>query len=356
VAVIAQAAALVFRNPDPSPGPGGSGTASGGPGGSGLPQSAPPTSGPLNASEIELQASLPLLDSVTGPCTRWLTPPNGTDVLSPSGYAKSTARLSCPGPDGDAHKVEYARYESLENLDADFASIMANEGLAESGDCAEATPANALWFFPDQPPSGHLACFERGGGVEWVWTQNQLRLLAQWQAPDNASGRAFWLSWTKTRNADEQELESRLPASMLAVGSCNRAADRYWQQARAILVCPRADKFNQYFALFDESDAFPDDAMTRQALQLLAAGGFPEDTATGCYQSLPGRYRWYFEGNDAPQGYLGCYVPAGATDSRVQFIWTYNRTAVMGWWTAPDMTTGIDFVRAYNSAALSITP
>jgi serine/threonine-protein kinase len=72
VAVIALAAAVIFRNPNPSPGPSG---------GSAQPNSQPPTSGPLNAAEVALVSSLPILESVTGDCTHWLTPPGGTDVL-----------------------------------------------------------------------------------------------------------------------------------------------------------------------------------------------------------------------------------------------------------------------------------
>jgi serine/threonine protein kinase len=357
VAVVALAAAVIFRNPQPSLDPSGQGGPSSDPGGSGQTASAPPTSGPLNANELALEASLPILDSVTGACKRWLTPPGGPDVLSPSGYATSVARLSCPGPNGDPSLVEYARYESLADLETDYKTIMSEEGQAEGGDCSQATPANAEWSFPNQPVSGHLACFGRGGGVEWLWTQNQLRLLAQWQAPDNASGRAFWLSWTKTFNAAEAELVSRLPASVVDIATCNRAPDRYWTDALAILLCPRPDKFHQYFAMFPDPEDFPNDPMTRVAFNTLAAGDITADSAAdaGCYNNLPGRHTWYFTGNDAPQGYVGCYIP-NSNQSTTQFVWTYNRTAVLGWWAAPSFATGIEFVKAYNSAVFSITP
>jgi serine/threonine-protein kinase len=347
VAVIALAAAVIFRNPNPSPGPSG---------GSAQPNSQPPTSGPLNAAEVALVSSLPILESVTGDCTHWLTPPGGTDVLSPSGYATSVARVTCPGPNGDAHALEYARYDNLASLDADYASIMTSQGLAEAGDCTAATPANAPWNFPKQATSGHLACFARGGGVEWVWTHNQLRLLAQWQAPDNASGRAFWLSWTKGLNAAELELRSRLPASVVAVDTCVRAPDAYWSGAKAILLCPRDDEYHQYFALYETPVAFPDDAMTKQTLALLAGGGLAQDTEGGCYGGPHARQKWYFEGNNEPQGYLGCFAPSDRTDNRIQFIWTVNHTAVMAWWLAPDYDKGISFVIDFNAAAAQLTP
>jgi len=351
VAVIALAAAIVFREPTPSPSASGGGS------------SAPPAShvagsatAQLSPDELALAASLPILEPASASCERWPTPPGGTDVLSPSGYAASTARIQCPGPNGDEHPVEYASYSSIDLIDAEFESIMADAGVAEGGECKSEIPANAPWSFPDQPTSGRLACFERDGGVEWIWSQNQLRLLAQWKAPDNPAGYTFWRTWVSTPNAAEQTLLDRLPSDVVSVASCRRAPDRYWEDALAIVLCPRADDFHQYFALFADPDTFPNDPMTAQVQRILAAGGLTEDTATGCYGGPTARRMWLFEGNPEPQGYLGCFIPADATDDRVQFVWSVNHTAVMSWWMAPDYATGINFVISYNQAAALLTP
>ncbi|MEO8273751.1 MAG: TIR domain-containing protein [Chloroflexota bacterium] len=306
------------------------------------------TAAPLSASELQLQAALPAMAGVES-CTSWPTPPGGTDVLSPSGYAASTARLSCPGPSTGAPRTEFALYSTSASLKADYDSIMTAEGVAPGGACVSAIPANAAWNFPSYPTSGDLACFERNGGVQYVWTQNELRIIGQWLAPDNATGLANWQAWTKTFNAAEASLLADLPGTVDDLGPCVRAADRYYESALAIIACPRETGQNgAFYARFASADAFPNDPMTSSFDSILTEGGFPDDTTTGCYDTKPafGRYTWGFKTDDKvgdTEGYIGCYERTDSTPATAQFVWTFNRTAVMGLWNAPDIATGIAY-------------
>jgi hypothetical protein len=284
-------------------------------------------------------------------CTSWPTPPGGDDVLSPSGYAGSTARLRCPGPaSAVAQPAEFALYPTKVQLDAEYDSIMSIAGVAAGGACVSAIPANAPWNFPTFPESGKLACFERNGGVQYVWTQNELRVLGQWFAPDNATGLAYWQTWTQTFNAAELGLVADLPDSVDALGPCVRAADRYYETAVAIIACPRETGQNSVFYARFASDGapFPDDPMTAMFDSVMTQGGFADDTTTGCYDDTAafGRYTWGFATDGEigdTEGYLGCYERTDTTPATAQYVWTFNRDAVMGLWNAPDLATGIAF-------------
>ncbi|MEO5705097.1 MAG: toll/interleukin-1 receptor domain-containing protein [Candidatus Limnocylindrales bacterium] len=305
------------------------------------------TASPLSASELLLQSVLPRVAGVDA-CTSWPTPPGGDDVLSPSGYAGSTARLSCPGPSAGP-ATEYALYPTKAALDADYNSIMTGQGVAAGGACLTAIPANAAWNFPSYPESGKLACFERDGRVQYVWTQNELRVLGQWLAPDNATGLAFWTGWTTTMNPAELDLLADLPASADELGACVRAADRYYVEAIAIVGCPRpAGQNSVFYARFESAATFPNDAMTANFDSIMTSGGFADDTTAACYDAEPvfGRYTWGYNDNGeigATEGYLGCYERTDSTPATAQYVWTLNRTATMGVWAAPDLQTGIDF-------------
>jgi hypothetical protein len=307
-----------------------------------------PTGGGLTGDQVVLRDRLPFLAGVES-CVPWPTPPGGEDVLSPSGYAGSTARISCP-IQGSAVPARYALYPTTQALDADFATMMTSQGVAPGGACVTAIPANAPWSFPNSPNSGDLACFERNGKVQYVWTQRQLGVLAQWIAPDNAAGYAFWKTWTSTFNAAETDLMGRLPRTVDNAGSCVRAAERYYAEALALITCPATTSMSiVYYALFPDATAFPDDPMTRQFDLLMQGGGWPDDTAAGCYDETPayGRYTWAFRdaaGSLGPvEGYLGCYLRPDTVPESAQYVWTYNASAIMGLWAAPDLATGIAF-------------
>jgi TIR domain len=308
-----------------------------------------PTAAPLSAAEVALQSILPVGAADPSGCTTWPTPPGGEDVLSPNGYAASSARLRCPGPKAGAAPTEFALYPTKAALDADYDSIMTSAGVAAGGACVTAIPANAPWNFPTFPESGNLACFERNGGVQYVWTQNELRVLGQWLAPDNASGFAFWQSWSQTFNPAELDLMAALPASVDDLGPCFRAADRYYEAALAIVSCPRpAGDVAVFYALFPEPVDFPNDVLTSNFDSVMTTGGFPENTTVGCYDEVPafGRYTWGYKTGEIVgdiEGYLGCYERTDTTPTTVQFVWTFNREAVLGLWSAPNIEAGIDF-------------
>jgi tRNA A-37 threonylcarbamoyl transferase component Bud32 len=313
----------------------------------GVPVTTAGPGGPLSTDEQLLQATLPAVAGIDQ-CVSWATPPGGTDVLSPSGYGASMARLTCPGPSGDA-SVEYALYSTKEALKAEFDGIMASAGVAAGGACVTAIPANAAWSFPNSLPSGDLGCYERGGHVQWVWTQNALRVLGQWLAPDNPTGRSFWQTWTTTRNAAELTLLANLPASVDDNGACVRAEDLYWAGAIATLACPMpAPQYPVYYAQFESADAFPDDPMTADFYAVMERGGWTTDTDEGPYSSPPtfGRYQWHYLTNGVAgptEGYIGAYSRTDGANAVAQYIWTFNRSAIMGVWYAPDLQTGIDF-------------
>jgi hypothetical protein len=313
------------------------------------PATVTPTTPPLSASEQLLQSTLPAVAAGTAGCTSWPTPPGGEDVLSPSGYAASSARVTCPGPSAGGPATEFALYPTKATLDADYDAIMSSQGVAGGGACVSAIPANAPWNFPGFEVAGDLACFERNGRVQYVWTDHDLRVLGQWLAPDNATGLAFWQSWTKTLNPIEAALLADLPASVDDLGPCIRAADRYYEAALAILACPRATGQNSvFYARFPSASTFPDDPMTLMFDSILTQGGFADDTTTGCYDTVPayGRYTWGYNvdgGVGDTEGYLGCYERTEASPSTAQYVWTFNRTAIMGLWNAKDLDTGISF-------------
>ncbi|MGH9886494.1 MAG: hypothetical protein ACREBE_13250, partial [bacterium] len=308
-----------------------------------------PTAGPLSADQQRLLGALPVLaGGAASACSGWSTPPGGVDVLSPSGYGGSMARLRCSGPDG-GNPTEYALYLTKEAMKADYDSIMATAGVPGGGACVSAIPANAAWNFPDFPSSGDLGCFERDGHVQYVWTQNDLRVLAQWLAPDNPTGRAFWQAWTTTPNAAEAALRANLPDTVDDVEPCIRAADVYYATALAIIACRQVKPLNAvYYAQFASAEGFPNDPMTLMFDQIMTSGGWPDDTTTGCYDGTPtyGRYTWGFNTDGTigdTEGYIGCFERTDTTAAMAQFVWTFDRTAVMGLWNAPDLSTGIDF-------------
>jgi hypothetical protein len=281
------------------------------------------------------------VDPGTTGCASWTAAPGGENVLSPSGYATSLARITCPGPNAGGPTTQFAMYQTKEALDADFASIMTSQGVAQGSACATAIPANAPWNYPGFPASGDLACYARNGGVQYVWSDHDLRILGQWLAPDNAKGLAFWQLWERSRNAAEQALLDALPTSVSATGPCIRAADDYYVAALAILTCPRPTGQNAvFYASFPAADGFPNDPMTTLFSSIMTEGGVPADTSTGCYESSFGRYTWGYKDNGAvgpSQGYLGCYQRTDTEPATAQIVWTFNRAAVMGLWDAPDV-------------------
>src|SRR5262249_7416039 len=161
------------------------------------------------------------------------------------------------------------------------------QGVARGGVCATAIPANNVWNYPNYPVAGNVACYASQGGVQYVWTDDDLRLLAQWLAPDNATGLAFWQQWEQARNPAEAALLGTLPQLVIQYGGCNRAADDYYPTALAIVTCPRASGENAlFFASFPAAtDTFPNDPMTALFTSILSEGGVPADTTTGCYES-----------------------------------------------------------------------
>jgi hypothetical protein len=313
------------------------------------PATVAPTPPLLSAEEQLLQSTLPAVAAGTDACTSWPTPPGGQDVLSPSGYAASSARLTCPGPSAGGPATEFALYPTKATLDADYDAIMTSQGVAAGGACVSAIPANAPWNFPNFEVAGDLACFERDGRVQYVWTDHDLRVLGQWLAPDNATGLAFWQSWTKTLNPVEAALLADLPASVDDLGPCIRAADRYYEAALAILACPRATgQSSVFYARFPSASTFPNDPMTTLFDSILTDAGFADDTTTGCYDTEPvsGRYTWGYNvdgGVGSTEGYLGCYERTDTTPPTSQYVWTANKLAIMGLWNAPDLEAGISF-------------
>ncbi len=306
-----------------------------------------PTPAPLSASERALAERVP---AVIGPgqCQPWRVPAGGEDVLSPSGYGGSTARIICPGPSSGGDPVHFVMYPTRAAMDADYASITQDAGLSPGGQCSTSPPANAQWNFPGYVASGELACYERGGGVQYVWTHYQLLILAQLRTVDNASGTAYFNEWSRTRNAAELDLQGRLPDSVDST-TCVRAADRYWADALAILACtaPDAGAEAVYSSLFADEPEFPDDKMTATFDTLLTQGGFPDDTATGCLDGAGpqfGRYTWIYDTEaevDPVEGYIGCY---SRTDtSTAQYVWTQNSSSIMVWWNAPTLEAGRQF-------------
>jgi hypothetical protein len=356
VAVIAVAAIILgggfLNRPGPSPTPSAGAIATGGPA-TATPSSpagtVAPTAVPLTAAEQQLQDLLPLAGAGTEACTAWPTPPGGENVLAPGGYATSKARLTCPGPRAGGTEAQYVLYSTRAELDADYKAIMTSAGVESGGACSTAIPANSPWSFPTYPNSGELACFTREGGVQYVWTQYDLRVLAQWLAPDNATGYANWQRWTTSLNAAEQALLAELPASVRSTGGCVRAADRYYETALAIIACPRTGLNSVFYAHFADTGSFPDDPLTATFDSIMTGGGFPDDTTTGCYDETPvfGRYTWGYQtggvvGDD--EGYVGCYERTDTTPVSTLFAWTFNRSSVLGIWTAPDLATGIAYV------------
>jgi hypothetical protein len=311
-----------------------------------------PTGASLSADEARLVSLLPMLEATPPSCTSWATPPGGDDVLSPSGYAGSVARLTCPGPTAGAAPIRYALYQDGTSLDAAFVSIMGSLSVAEGGACRDAIPANAPWNFQGDPNSGKLACFERAGKVQYVWTQAQLRLLVQWLAPDNATGFAFWTRWTSTYNAAEQALLALLPTTVDDNGACVRAADLYYFSATAILDCRTgANTAAAYYAAFPTGNPFPNDPMTTTFDQLMTLVEFPDDTQEGCLSKDPvyGRTTWVFGTDTTTQGYIGCYERTDGGVKTSQIIWTYNPRSIMGLWDAPDLATGVSFFKTWTS-------
>jgi hypothetical protein len=342
-------AALVFKSPGPTPIPTLAAASSqapvptaGSPGGT-FEATPAATGGLLSADEQTAQARLPVVDPGTTGCKPWIAAPGGEDVLSPSGYATALARITCPGPNPGGPQARYALYQSKDALDADYAAIMTGQGVAQGSACATAIPANAAWNYPGYPASGNLACYARDGGVQYVWSDHDLLILAQWLAPDNAKGLAFWQLWERSRNPAETALLNALPASAVASGPCIRAADDYYPSALAIVSCPRPTGQNAvFYASFPSADAFPNDPMTVLFFSIMTEGGVAADTSTGCYESSSGRYTWGFKDNGVvgpSQGYLGCYQRTDTEPATTQIVWTFNRTAVMGLWDGPDVDT-----------------
>jgi len=356
------ASSVIFKAPSETPGPtqaafstsGAGATAFATPGATG----SGATSGALSSDELNAQARLPVIDPGTTGCSSWIAAPGGADVLSPSGYATSLARITCSAPSAGGPPTRYAMYPTKEALDADFASIMTGQGVASGGACTSAIPANAGWNFPAFPTAGDLACYARGSGVQYVWTDHDLRILGQWLAPDNATGLAFWRQWEQARNPAEQALVAAIPTTIDGVGSgaaCVRAADDYYPTALAIVSCPRADGGNAvFYAAFTPADAFPDDPMTTLFFSIMNGGGVPADTSTGCYESSFGRYTWGYKQTDGTigpkQGYLGCYQRTDTEPATAQIVWTFNRTAVMGLWNAPDVDTATKLFDSWITA------
>jgi hypothetical protein len=297
------------------------------------------SAGPLSAEEATLVQSLPIVFTASQDCAHWGR--DDGDVLSPDEYDTSTAQVVCPPPAGGSHPIEYLGYATKQELDDEFNALMEDQGVVAGGDCPKGTPADTPWAFPGRPTSGHYACFERGDGVEYVWTQYQLGVLGQWLAPDNLTGLEFWRSWTKTPNAEESALIARLPKSATQAGACMRAAEKYYESALAILQCPKANQSDVYYVLFPEPSDFPNDPMTTTFFSVMANGKVPADTTEGCYENKPGRYTWGYRTNGVvgdTQGYVGCYLATeGKADTEI--VWTFNRSAVMAAWLAPDITT-----------------
>lgn len=313
------------------------------------------TSGPVSSSELAARALLPVVDPGTSGCTSWIAAPGGDDVLSPSGYATSLARLTCAGPTVGGPPTRYAMYPTKGALDADFASIMTGQGVASGGACTSAIPADAAWNFPAFPTAGDLACYARAGGVQYVWTDHDLRMLGQWLAPDNATGLAFWQQWEQARNPAERALVAAIPTTIAGIGACVRAADDYYPTALAIVSCPRSDGGNAvFYAGFASADAFPNDPMTTLFKSIMTGGGVAADTSTGCYESSFGRYTWGYKQTDGTigptQGYVGCYQRTDTEPATAQIVWTFNRSAVMGLWNAPDVGTATKLFDAWITA------
>jgi hypothetical protein len=255
--------------------------------------------------------------------------------------------------------VDYALYPTKTDLDADYAAIMEHLGVAKGGACKGAIPADSPWQHGSTGAAGVLACFERNGRVQYVWTDYERRTLAQWLAPDNAAGFAFWQSWTEAFNVAEKTLLDGLPASVDGAGSCVRADDLYWASAAAALSCPRAGGGNPvFYGGFAAADAFPSDPMTTQFAALMNTFGFmAKDTTTGCLDkdtsgaSTPeyGRYTWAY-GTGATEGYIGCYARTDTNPATTQLIWTFNKTATMGLWTAPDLPSAVTLFNDWVAA------
>jgi TIR domain len=355
------ASSLIFKPPGATPGPSSAAGATTGAtsatssGASGAASSAGPTSATLSGDEAAAQARLPVVDPGTSNCSSWIAAPGGEDVLSPSGYATSVARLTCSGPKPGGPPTRYAMYPTKDALDADFAAIMTGQGVAKGGACTNAIPANAGWNFPAFPTAGDLACYAREGGVQYVWTDHELRILGQWLAPDNATGLASWRQWEQARNPAEQALVDAIPTTLTGFGACVRAADDYYATALAIVACPRTDNGNAlFYAGFPAADAFPNDPMTTLFFSIMSEGGVTADTSTGCYESAFGRYTWGYKQTDGSigpsQGYLGCYQRTDTEPATAQIVWTFNRTAVMGLWDAPDVDAGTKLFDAWIKA------
>ena len=308
-----------------------------------------PTAVPLTAAEQQLQELLPLAGLGTEACTAWPTPPGGENVLAPGGYATSKARITCPGPRVAGPEAQYVLYATQSELDADYKAIMGSAGVETGGACSTAIPANSPWSFPTYANSGELACFTRQGAVQYVWTHYDLRILAQWLAPDNATGYANWQRWTTTLNSAEQALLADLPTSVRTTGGCVRAADRYYENALAILACSRPTGQNSvFYARFADADSFPDDPMTATFDSILTSGGFPDDTTTGCFDAEPtfGRYTWGYKTDGVvgdTEGYIGCYERTDTTPVSAQLVWTFNRSGILSVWTTKDLATAVSY-------------
>lgn len=103
-----------------------------------------------------------------------------------------------------------------------------------------------------------------------------------------------------------------------------------------------------YYAQFQGAEDFPNDPMTDTFDQVMTGGGWPDDTATGPYDDTPtyGRYTWGYSTDGVTgqtEGYVGAFSRNDGGKDFAQYVWTFNRTAVMGLWEAPDLQTGIDF-------------
>jgi len=104
-----------------------------------VPATAPPI--PLTDAQVALVNTLPALHDVQA-CAGWSTPPGGEDVLSPSGYAGSVARITCPGPAKDDPWIRYAFFRDAASTKEAFDGITKAAGVALGGACKQAIPAN----------------------------------------------------------------------------------------------------------------------------------------------------------------------------------------------------------------------
>jgi serine/threonine-protein kinase len=292
-----------------------------------------------SADQRQLLAALPTIAVQGRACAPW-TPGTATAV-APDGYIDALAKLSCRSESGpDVHYLLYPPNDKNAALDAEYAAFMDDQAVDTGGNCTTGPPANATWNWGETDTFyGSLACFSRESSVEYVWTDHNLHVLAEWDAPTNATGRDFWLRWTKSLNAAEQHLLATLPDVAGSATSCHRAADAYYDTATAILTCapPTSSEKPVYFALF----AAPSD-MTRIYEGIV---NFPV-TTEGCWDSSPANARWAY-GDDpdrTPHGSLGCYSPAAGG---VQFVWTVDKLEVAGFWLAVDRETGMSFFNPY---------